>query len=63
MARELAEFDGCECGDYRFQHSGPSGQCIMPNDLTHGFERCLGFRLWQPAPEIPEFYRKIEAKP
>lgn len=59
----LAEFDACECGDYRRDHDGlhGAGRCRLANDLTHGFEPCTSFRLFEPATEIPEVYRKMDA--
>lgn len=39
------ELDICECGDYRRDHVDGSGRCKMPDDLTHGFEPCLEFKL------------------
>lgn len=56
----LSDFDGCECGDYRRDHDGlhGAGRCRMKDDLTHGFEPCLAFKLHQPATELPEYFRK-----
>lgn len=52
-AGDLADFDECECGDYRHQHVDKVGRCTMPNDLTHGFEACHRFRLSRAATQIP----------
>lgn len=46
---ERGDFDTCECGDYRHQHEDGKGKCKMPDDLCHGFEPCLEFRLVTPA--------------
>jgi hypothetical protein len=41
----MSDFDVCECGDYRHQHENGEGRCKMPDDLCHGFQPCLKFRL------------------
>jgi hypothetical protein len=51
LEHALDAYDICECGDYRHQHHEGTGRCQMPNDLTHNFQPCLGFRLSAPAPE------------
>lgn len=56
-AARLALFDICECGDYRREHRGAGGRCIMADDLCHGFEPCWAFRLYETATEIPAWYR------
>ena len=41
------DWDICECGDYRHQHENGVGkcfECLMVNDLCHGFKPCLEFR-------------------
>jgi len=45
-ARRVAmdPLDECECGDYRRDHVDGTGRCRMPDDLCHGFTRCLKFR-------------------
>lgn len=40
--------DECECGDYRRDHVGGRGACSMPNNMSHGFQRCERFRLSKP---------------
>jgi len=42
-----ADFDECVCGDYRIQHENGTGKCKMPNDICHGCEPCLEFRLFR----------------
>lgn len=44
------DFDICECGDYRHQHENGIGRCKMPDDLCHGLEPCLTFRLAEKNP-------------
>jgi len=39
------DYDECECGDYRIQHENGIGKCKMRDDICHGFEPCLKFRL------------------
>jgi hypothetical protein len=39
------QLDVCQCGDYRRDHENGTGRCKMPDDLTHGFQPCLVFRL------------------
>ena len=53
--RPLNHFDECECGDYRLNHEGENhtGRCSLPDDLTHGFQPCRYFRLFQPATKVP----------
>lgn len=41
----MNELDICECGDYRRDHVDGIGECRMPNDLSHGFQKCSRFRL------------------
>ena len=53
----LAAWDGCSCGDYRIQHTNGTGQCKMPNDLTHGFKRCDAFELRTKATAIPDGWK------
>lgn len=48
MLCEAHELDICECGDYRRDHVGGTGECRMPNDLSHGFRRCKEFRMFRP---------------
>lgn len=43
--RPIADWDICECGDYRYQHENGLGKCGMQDDLCHGFKPCLQFRL------------------
>lgn len=51
IVKEVAEsdFDVCDCGDFRRDHVGGTGQCWMPDDRCHGFRPCLSFRLHQRA--------------
>lgn len=37
--------DTCYCGDARRDHVDGTGRCLMPDDLTHGFQPCTRFRL------------------
>jgi len=37
-------YEVCQCGDYRHQHEKSKGKCLMPNNITHGYEECLKFR-------------------
>lgn len=39
------DYDICQCGDFRHQHEDGTGWCRMPNDVCHGFQPCLRFRL------------------
>lgn len=47
MNNAIGENDQCECGDYRKDHVDGVGPCKYnnPNDLTHGMEDCVAFRL------------------
>jgi hypothetical protein len=63
---KLSDFDTCTCGDYRRDHKDGTGRCCMPDDLTHGFEPCLSFRLVKAATEVPPPFRALiaqQAKP
>ncbi len=51
------DFDECECGDYRQDHDPETGRCRMPDNIAHGMEPCLGFKLTRAALEIPEPFR------
>lgn len=55
---KAADFDVCECGDYRVHHKNGVGACAhnKPHDLTHGYKDCMQFRIAKPAasPSNPE---------
>ncbi len=53
----LIDFDVCECGDYRQDHDPETGRCIMPDNMAHGMQPCLAFKLSHVASEIPEPFR------
>ncbi len=53
----LIDFDECECGDYRHDHDLETGRCRMPDNIAHGMQPCLGFKLTRAALEIPEPFR------
>ena len=45
MALNNHPFDVCECGDYRHQHSGGTGRCLLGNLCTP--TPCERFRFFQ----------------
>ncbi len=51
------DFNECECGDYRQDHDLETGRCRMPDNMAHGMQPCLGFKLFHMASEIPEPFR------
>lgn len=55
----ILDFDVCECGDYRQDHDPVTGRCKMPDNMSHGMEPCLGFRLHEKAVEVPEPFRSL----
>ena len=54
----VANFDACECGDYRLSHEKGKGRCSQPKDLAHGFKECRKFRQLARATFIPEPWAK-----
>jgi len=50
--RGTNDLDECACGDYRRDHVNGTGRCKMPDDLTHGFQPCLRFRLVRQAAAV-----------
>lgn len=42
MPREPHPYDSCQCGDYRHQHVGGTGRCLLGSLCTPG--HCQKFR-------------------
>lgn len=55
----MSDDDECVCGDYRRQHDGGVGRCLMRNDIVHGYRECTKFRLvgtvdWEAEASAPQ---------
>jgi hypothetical protein len=56
---KLPDFDTCHCGDYRHQHVGGVGRCMLGSLCTP--TPCTRFRLSSLATKIPSPYLCEEA--
>lgn len=65
MSDAVSDFDECECGDYRKDHSH-HGSCVFnaPQNTGHlGAPNCYGFRLFRAAMSVPAPYQPESSAP
>lgn len=61
LAKRMADFDSCHCGDYRHQHDARG--CLICRAGNRPWDSCNGFHLFQKADsKDPNVIRALMAK-